>query len=275
MKLTRRLGISFQFLTMMATAIFAVRDSRVSKTPTESGPVTYDWVRPALGSINAYSADTNVTGSGILTDTGDNYYNGAATSWANAHYDGTITDVDNGAWELKIDYPGDLIARATYYPTGLFPRLERMRAEAEGTWELRGDFGNQAGAWQCVVDTAGSGASTYDVVGGGASPITYAGQGTEWKIQIFDAPPVTTSTHAFGPPIAGPTFWVKNRRDVQFDLYVRGKQYIHNNKEEDGGLFTGIYCANADGTAGTFGTWLKSYYWDGTMWVQIRMHTIG
>lgn len=275
MKLAKRIGVALLFLTMTATAIFAVPDSTVSKTLTQSGTVTHNWAAPATGSINAYSGDTNVTGSGTLTDTGNNYYNGAATSWANAHYDGTITDAEIGAWELKIDYPGDLVAQSTYYPTGLIPSLERMRAEAEGTWELRGDFGNRAGAWQSVVDTAGSGTSRYDVVGGGNPPRTYVGRGTEWKIQIFAAPPVTSSAHSFGPPIAGPTFWVKNSLDVHFDVYVRGKQYMHNDEEEDGGLFTSIYCNNPDGTTGTFGTWLKSYYWDGSMWVQIRMHTIG
>lgn len=213
-----------------------------------------------------------MTGIGSFYDGGNNYYNGWVTSSADAEYTGAITGADQGCWNLQVNYPGHLSASTAYYPTGVFPVMERFRSESTGTAEIRGDF-SAFEEWQMAVDSfSRQGAYSYNTVGGGSPPIAYHGAG---YVQSAGTNTLTIQSWAFGGfimPIGGQ--W-HNGLGVHFWLYCRGKQYMHSDSEEDVSLYSAITAGDDPTINSSWQGQLNSYWIDGAgVNHLIRIHQI-
>lgn len=271
------------FLVCLGGTVLALPNSILSKTTpiAQSGPASESWPSPATGSLVGSSDDTYVLGAGLLSDAGSTTYNNWITTYADTAYSGQTTDVDEGAWELFVGYPGNIKAKTHYTPTGLFPVMENFRAETTLMLEVRGDF-NGGGEFQVVVDSyTTEGTTIYDADGGGTPPASYVNGGIS---NVLRATSGVKVNEADVGPAFGTAFVEKN--DIQFNLYCRGKQYMRCESEEDVSLYTTIAAdgfVDLDGDsdleegeeATGFRGWLRSYHKDGENFVLLQTHPIG
>lgn len=151
-----------------------------------------------------------------------------------------------GLWEINATSEYTLRAKVWYHSIlGGLPvilgTVRSCRAETTGTGEIKGDF-NAFSESEVVVDSyTAVGISYYDAVGGGPNPSTYPGEGwysvlqigKVWNGQGYD--PVSNA-RSMGT-YCNQTY---SGNSVSYHVYARGKQYIHNNKEELAKLWTEI-----------------------------------
>ena len=261
----RRYGIALAACTIAFAVGYASQitaqglppDADVLETPTEQKDPPHSWQRPGTGgmSCNSVGAAAWVDGTSLLQNPGDEKYNHWVKSWGNNHYEGEIVRVDEGMWHLDVAANYTLKAEAIYAPTGqVF--VEKHRAETTVTIEVRGDFSGFEEV-QCIVDSYSTpGVTGYDdAVGGATPPAVYPGRGFR-KIVASTAPAAGGASSTWTCD-EGVSQW-HTGLTCEFDMYSRGKQYIHNSKEEDcASLLTTIEDTDP-AKAGWFGT-LKAY----------------
>ncbi|MBZ0138140.1 MAG: hypothetical protein K8I27_17420 [Planctomycetes bacterium] len=249
-----------------------VTHTMVTQTPTQ----TIDWPDPAGGSLNGYAGDVWATGAGSLFDGDDDTYNGWVTTEADALYIAVNYPEYQSVWKLTgAGYAGSVEASTFYVPTGVLPDEENYRSEATGTAEIRGDF-RYFEEKQVAVDSYSRtvGWSLYDAVGGGKNPISYTDGGL-YSVFRAQTDKKTTNQLSFGFPVASQYLYADA---VQFNLYSRGKQYMHCDKEEDVSLATRVIANRLQDSIDPVGWYghLTSYdrWLDGTETL-VTVHPIG
>lgn len=140
-----------------------------------------------------------------------------------------------GFWQLVVGEDFTLSADASYVDNGGW--LEDYRAEVTYTSEIRGDFGYFAEDMRAIDRYSSTGDSTYDAVGGGQYPITYA-DGGNLNVKAGPGPLSGVDSNTIRLLINVNQTFTGN--SVDYWLYARGKQYIHNNEEEAVTLGTSI-----------------------------------
>lgn len=222
----------------MAILLLAAGEAKGSHSGTVSSP----WGGSATGALHGDSGDVWVTGSSSLSTPGNNTYNNWATTWANSPYFVVVGQEGLYLFHLDVSFEASLSAKAHYVHTDP-AYLETYRAETTCTAEVRGHFSAFAES-QIVVDSYSStGSSYYNALGGGSPAITYYDEG--WSNVLHGPGPMSgtvDNNRTFG---AYCDQWYTGQ-GVSFDLYARGKQYIHNANEEDVSLYTSISHQDTD-----------------------------
>ncbi|MBK8206294.1 MAG: hypothetical protein IPK87_05770 [Planctomycetes bacterium] len=252
------------FALSFAGTVWALPDSTVNVTPTNSGDISYTWPAPAGGFMTAQAGNSFVTGVSSFFDGEDNQYNQWVTTDATVVYEGEITDVDLAKWHLMAFYPGEIRAGATYVSTGAFPVEEAYRAETTGIVQVTGDFVGWE-ASQVVVDSI-----TKPGQYGFFTPA--GGVGSSWVESGVDGIPVSLS-RLFGYIVLPPEGQEIYSHDVNFSLYCYGKQYMHSNEEEDVSLSTHVLVD--DDWHGTWTGVLAAWGWVNGGWKVIDTYYIG
>jgi hypothetical protein len=260
------LGIGV-FSAAFVSSALAQPDSTVTSTFTESGPSSTAYTSPAGGYQVADSGELWANCSGLLTTPGNAVHNSASSAWAKKTYGGEITGVDAGAWHLNASCFLDVYAGVTYNPTSPV-WVENHRAEATGTVEIRGDFGDALDETECAVDNYTSvGTTTYNATG--CQSDVYANAG-EYKVVASDAPNAGTSASTATPGLIANTWYLGEI--CVFFLYCKAAQYIYSNEEEDAEFLTSV--DSPDPTAPGWTGTLNSYEIIGGIFYHIRTHPI-
>lgn len=234
---------SLGFLALMFVAVTSVSAS-------QSGTVSSGWLSPAIGGITGHSGYVWVLGSGSLGNAQSGVtYNNWVTTWADKRFQGSIDD-PNATWIIDAAFHSDINAKiivSRQRSTG-----GNVRAETTCTAEVRGDFSAFTEMQTAVDNISSSSQSTYAAVGGGSTPITYPTGGyldhkyipTAWSGSQDN--PLTVNCYC-SQAYTGSI--------LVFYMYARGKQYIHNNGEQNASLSTTIFHTNP-ATPGWNGTLL-------------------
>jgi hypothetical protein len=228
-------------LAGMAVRASAVPTADLSRTSINSADPTYNWPAPGTGSMNAYSGDIYVLGTSSLTTPGDNPYNAWRESSALTVFSGTIHNAEDPWWNVSAQTAYNIDAKATYNPTNPVV-VERHRAETTLQIQAWGHVSafleNQA-----VVDTVGFAGDWWYTTTGADGSTQLAMQHAE----LSTAPAAGTAKSEMKPNlnIGGRGGVWLNQTSLSFYLWAHGKQYIHNDNEEDAvSLNTNILAAD-------------------------------
>lgn len=198
----------------------------MTKGSANTSDTTATWPAPGGGSLYATQGTTWVAGNGALLTPGNSLYNNWVESSARREFSGLIANAEFPVWWVYARARYEIKASVTYNPTTPVS-VERHRAETTLSLQAYEDVLAMIENRVVVDNTATTGATVYDITGAGGN--MFLGAGLEYA---EDSPGTAGTTVARLFPELTIDQWI-SKASIHFFLQANGKQYIHNNEEED------------------------------------------